>query len=69
MYGRLILAILFYFTFINMLAVSGGWMESGITPPWMGRWWVHLLMLSLAGLFVISRSPRLNRKINRMMRG
>lgn len=69
MYGRMILAILFYFTFVNMLAVSGGWMESGITPPWMGRWWVHLLMLSLAGLLVISRSPRLARTINRLMGG
>jgi len=68
MYGRMILAILFYFTFVNMLAVSGGWMESGITPLWMGRWWVHLLMLSLAGLLVISRSPRMNKLFNRMMR-
>jgi len=67
-YGRLILAILFYFLFVNLLAVSGGWMESGITPEWMGRWWVHLLMLSLAGLLILYRSPFLRRRLRRQLR-
>jgi len=47
-YGRLFIAFLVYFTFFNLLGVSGSWMEDGVTPEWMGRWWVHILMLSLA---------------------
>ncbi len=48
MYGRLFIAFLVYFTFFNLLGVSGTWMENGITPQWLGRWWVHVLMLLLA---------------------
>ncbi|MCB1859442.1 MAG: LPS export ABC transporter permease LptF [Gammaproteobacteria bacterium] len=66
-YGRLILAILFYLLFINLLALSGAWMEAGTTPAWMGRWWVHVVMLVLAGLVMVYRSPRLNRKILRLI--
>ena len=35
------------FTFFNLLGVSGTWMKDGVTPEWMGRWWVHILMLGL----------------------
>ncbi len=66
LYGRLILAILFYLLFVNLLAISGGWMESGATPAWMGRWWVHLLMLLLAGLVMVYSSPRLTRGLARL---
>ena len=48
MYGRLFIAFLVYFTLFNLLGVSGNWMEDGVTPKWLGRWWVHLLMLSMA---------------------
>jgi lipopolysaccharide export system permease protein len=46
-YGRLFIAFLVYFTFFNLLGVSGTWMEDGITPEWVGRWWVHMLMLTM----------------------
>ncbi len=46
-YGRMFLAFLIYFTFFNLLSVSGTWMKSGITPAWMGRWWVHLFVLCM----------------------
>lgn len=58
-YGKVVLAILFYLVFMNLLAASGNWMESGTTPAWMGRWWVHLLMLLLASLVLLIRSPEL----------
>lgn len=47
-YGRLFIAFLVYFTFFNLLGVSGTWMKDGVTPEWLGRWWVHLLMLCMA---------------------
>jgi len=66
MYGRLVLAILCYLLFVNLMALSGAWMESGATPAWLGRWWVHPFMLALAGLVMFYRSshfPRLVKKV------
>jgi len=60
-YGRLFLALLFYFMFMNLLGASDIWMRQGVTPLWMGRWWVHPATLLLAaGLFFL-RSPRAER--------
>ena len=53
MAGRMVLALLVYFFFSNLQALSGSWMLSGVTPYWLGRWWVHLLMLALAGLLIL----------------
>ncbi len=55
-YGRLFIAFLVYFTFFNLLGVSGTWMKDGVTPEWIGRWWVHVLMLSLAAPLVLRDS-------------
>ncbi|MEI6414222.1 MAG: LPS export ABC transporter permease LptF [Pseudomonadota bacterium] len=50
-YGRLVVAILLYAIFLNLQGVSRNWMESGITPGWLGTWWLQAAMLGLAGLF------------------
>jgi len=57
-YGRLVLAFLFYFVFLNMQAISASWMVQGVTPAWMGRWWVHPFMLLLGGAVLLYKSPR-----------
>ncbi|MCP4992791.1 MAG: LPS export ABC transporter permease LptF [Gammaproteobacteria bacterium] len=64
-YGRLLLAILIYFIFMNLQAVSGNWMSSGVTPEWMGRWWIHPVMLVFAGGVIYIRSPRVSRWFSR----
>ncbi len=56
-YGKLVLAMLFYFIFFNLQAVSGNWMVAGVTPPWLGRWWVHLVVLGLAAVVFLYKSP------------
>lgn len=53
--GRLIIAILLYFTFVNLMGVSGKWMVDGLTPEWAGRWWIHVFLLTVAGLSVVFR--------------
>lgn len=53
MAGRMVLALLAYFFFSNLQALSGSWMLQGVTPYWLGRWWVHLLLLALAGLLLL----------------
>jgi len=55
-YGRLFLAFLIYFTFFNLLSLSDTWMKNGITPAWMGRWWVHLFVLCMAAPLVLRDS-------------
>ncbi|OQX32033.1 MAG: LPS export ABC transporter permease LptF [Candidatus Sedimenticola endophacoides] len=59
-YGRLVLALLFYFVFLNMQAISASWMVEGVTPAWMGRWWVHPFMLVLALLVWAYKTPAAN---------
>lgn len=57
-YGKLVLALFFYFIFFNLQAVSGSWMIKGVTPEWLGRWWVHPVILGLAALVFFYKSPR-----------
>ncbi|WP_428605767.1 LPS export ABC transporter permease LptF [Sedimenticola sp.] len=68
-YGRLVLALMFYIVFINLQAVSGSWMISGATPVWMGRWWVQPFMLLLGGCVMLYKSPRLLRVLTGRLRG
>lgn len=65
-YGRIMLAILFYTIFINLQAVSETWMENGVTPAWMGRWWVHFFVLGLAGMVMLSRRYGLSALIKQL---
>ena len=58
MAGRIIIAILIYFIYFNLQALSGSWMGKGVTPVWMGRWWVHLLMLGIAGFLMMRETLR-----------
>ena len=66
MYGSLVVAALFYLLFVNLIALSGAWMVSGATPAWLGRWWVHLLMLALTALVMFFRSARFGRLMKRI---
>ena len=51
-YGRLTFAVLLYFTFLNLQRVAESWMQSGVTPAWLGMWWLPLLMCGIA-LFIM----------------
>lgn len=51
-YGRLVVGILCYLAYSNLLATAGLWVSQGQVPPVIGIWWVHLLALvSIAWLF------------------
>ena len=52
-YGRLILAVFLYFTFLNLQRVAERWLETGAIPGWLGMWWLPLLMLAVAGLIIL----------------
>jgi lipopolysaccharide export system permease protein len=47
-YGKLLLAILAYVIYSNLLGASQVWVQRGTLPPWIGLWWVHIAALGLA---------------------
>ncbi|HVC49552.1 MAG TPA: LPS export ABC transporter permease LptF [Burkholderiales bacterium] len=62
-----LLALLIFMIYANLLSISDTWVEQGKLSPAIGLWWVHLLMLALAGylfyrrLFLVSWFRRRHR--------
>jgi lipopolysaccharide export system permease protein len=56
--GRLLLAILVYFVFMNLQRAASAWMEGATTPAWLGLWWVPLLMALLAVVLLLTDTLR-----------
>ena len=40
-YGRLIMGLLVYVVYINLLTLARVWTGNGLVPGWLGLWWVH----------------------------
>ncbi|BAN69362.1 LPS export ABC transporter permease LptF [endosymbiont of unidentified scaly snail isolate Monju] len=55
-YGRVGLAVLVYFVFMNLQRVAERWMELGVLPAWLGMWWVALVMIGIGGLVMLADS-------------
>ena len=53
MYGNLLTALLIYIVFENLMSLSHSWLVKGVTPPWVGVWWVHVVLLGLSAVMVI----------------
>ena len=43
--GRLLLAFLAYFAFFNLQRLAENWLETGVTPDWMGVLWYQAAIL------------------------
>lgn len=50
--GRVILGILAYTIYANVLYMWRSWIASGDLPPALGLWWVHLLVFTAALLWL-----------------
>ena len=50
--GRILFAILAYAIYANVLHISRYWIERGVVPPLLGMWWVHLVVLAIAILWI-----------------
>jgi len=46
--GRVLLGILTYTIYANVLYMCRSWVAKGDLSPWLGMWWVHLLALVVA---------------------
>lgn len=55
-YGKLFIAILIYIFYVNLLAVAQSWTINGEVPSFVGIWWVHVVILLLAGILLIKRN-------------
>lgn len=60
-YGKLILGILTYLIYTQLIAVGQAWIAKGHVPVGLGLWWVHALMLSMALWLVAKRSGKFRR--------
>lgn len=52
-YGNLLVALLIYLVYENLMRVSQSWIVNGVVSSWIGIWWVHLLALFLAAFLLI----------------
>ncbi len=66
-HGRTILGFFVYFFYFNLEALSKGWMVDGLTAPWMGMWWLHLLAALLVMLYLVMDRPQF-RRLRRQLR-
>jgi lipopolysaccharide export system permease protein len=53
-FGRIGIAILFYFVYTLLLDAARTWIEEGKVPEAVGLWWVHLIAFGL-GLWLLYR--------------
>jgi len=51
-YARVITVIVLYFLYVNLLTAGQVWIARGVTPEWLGLWWVHALLVLLVAAFL-----------------
>ena len=49
---RVVLGILVYILYGNLLYLCRTWVIEGVLPPWLGMWWVHLLFLTISFVWI-----------------
>lgn len=57
-FGRLFVAVVICIVYYNLLTISKRWVASGTIAPSIGVWWVHLLLLGCALIFLARASGR-----------
>jgi len=60
-YGGLLIALLSYVIYLNLLGVGRAMLADGSLPSWLGLWWVHLPAAGL-GVWLLYRQARANRQ-------
>lgn len=66
--GRVLLALLAYFSFFNLQRLAESWMAAGVTPAWLGSLWYQLAILVFVHLMLLPETVRLKR-LGRPLRG
>lgn len=55
-YAKLTIAILIYISYANLLNINRVWLEKGSIPIEASYWWLHLVMFSIAMIFILKQS-------------
>ena len=66
-YGKLALAIVLYVLLTNLLTVSRNWLFDERISPYIGLWWVHLLVLLIGIVLLLRQSGIWHRRIRKMV--
>ena len=66
--GRVLLALLAYFSFFNLQRLAESWMASGVTPEWLGSLWYQLAILVFVHLILLPETFWLKR-LGQRLRG
>ena len=62
-YGKLVMAVLLFVIYYNLMGVAEVWLKDGVVPPAIGIWWVALLPVFLT--VVLLGSDRLLCRLRR----
>jgi len=49
---RIVLGILVYILYGNLLYLCRSWVVDGVIPPYVGMWWVHLVFLIISFVWI-----------------
>jgi lipopolysaccharide export system permease protein len=52
-YARIWLGVVLYFVYFSLISAARVWIEKGLTPAWIGLWWVHLVVLGATSLVLM----------------
>jgi lipopolysaccharide export system permease protein len=55
-YARLGIGLLIYIIYGNSSLIARVWVEHEVVPAWLGSWWVHALLASVAVIAVLRQS-------------
>lgn len=53
-YGKLVIGIVVYILYANLLTIGRSWINQGTVAPALGLWWVHAIAL-IAGVALLAR--------------
>ncbi len=51
-YGQLAIGLLVFMIYFNLLSAGKAWVEQDAVPSVVGMWWVHAVMLGVAGIML-----------------
>jgi lipopolysaccharide export system permease protein len=60
-YNNLIVGILIYIIYANLLGASKVWVEQETVPAWLGMWWVHLVFIIFAVVLLMRQNNAFTR--------
>jgi lipopolysaccharide export system permease protein len=52
-YARVGFAILIFFLYIELAIAGKMWLERGVTPGWLGLWWVHAVVAMFGAAIIL----------------